>query len=169
MSAVEVDIADAVAAVLNLRDFGVEFTAEFNEADPTVPLEKLNELRVDIVPWMPDVEPEDRGEVKYSVQIDVLIRKRFNKSHLESATGRVSRTETSALRKLRQDITEFFMPSAPDNSGTVLTAVPTARWQDTKVMSGLVRGHLKQHHQFTGWIRLTFDISKAAAMPPLKS
>src|SRR5690349_889552 len=105
-NAAEVDIAEAVKDELNARDFGIAFQAERSEADPTVPLEDLNKLRVDVVPWLPQTALATRGTLRYTIPIDILIRKRFAGDQQDISTGRIPKEETDKLRKLRQDIAE---------------------------------------------------------------
>lgn len=164
-NAVEVDIAEAIKDELNSHDFGIAFQAERNEADPTVPLEEINQLRIDVVPWLPLSVLATRGTLRYSAPTDILIRKRFEGSQQSISSGRIPKEETDRLRKLRQDIAEFFMPSQTTNTGRSLTAIPNANWVETKVMAGLVRQHLKLHSQFTGWLRITYAVQKAAETP----
>lgn len=159
-NAVEVDIAEAIKSELNSATFSLSFTAVRTEADPTVPLTELGTLRVDVVPWLPQIELAARGVLRYVVQTDILIRKRFEPSQQDGTTGLIPSATVDALRKLRQDITELFLPSQPTQTGRKLTAVPYANWAETTVMSGLVRPHMKQHRQYTGWIRVTYHVPK---------
>lgn len=160
-NAVEVDIAEAIKDELNDATFSLAFDAERSEADATVPLTGLSTLRVDVVPWLPQPELDARGLITYAVDVDILIRKRFPPSDQDASTGRIPTTETDALRYLRQEITEFFLPCQPNQDGRALTDVADASWQETKVISGMVRPHFKQHRQFTAWLRVTYSISRA--------
>jgi len=161
-NAVEVDIAEAIKDELNGHDFGIAFCAERSEADVSVPLTTLGLLRVDVVPWLPQQELETRGDVEYTVDVDVLIRKRFEPSEQQITNGRITTEDTDRLRQLRQDIGEFFLPSSPTQGSRRLSNFTVASLREVKVMAGLVRGHLKQHHQFTGWLRLTFVVDRVA-------
>lgn len=159
-NAVEVDIAEAIKDELNAHDFGITFRAERSEADASTPLTDLGAVHVDVIPWLPQPELDARGTVEYTVQVDVLIRKRFEASEQSQNTGLVPISETDRLRKLRQDITEYFLPCEPAQSGRRLTAITDATIDELKVMSGMVRPHMKQYRQFTAWLRLTYLTSR---------
>lgn len=159
-NAVEVDIAEAIKDELNDATFSIAFDAERSEADATVPLIELDTLRVDVVPWTATPSLQDRKVIGYVIETDILIRKRFEPSDQDVATGRIPTAETDALRQLRQEISEFFMPSQPSYTGRQLTDVPGAHWKETKVVAAMVRPHFKQYRQFTAWIRVTHQLGR---------
>ncbi len=163
MSAIEVDIAEAIADELNGEDFDVVFTATRSYADPSVLLTDLQTLHVDVVPWKAESELVSRGHLEYTVDTDVLIRQRVGLIDQDVYTGEMPNDVIDDLMHLRQKIGEFFTPSqTTGQSGRVLTAVPDAAWQATRCMAAYVRPHLKQNRQFTGWLRITYTVQRAA-------
>lgn len=163
MSAVEVDIAEAIKDELNDEDFGIAFQAERNYADVSKMLTDLGTLHVDVVPWKSESELGDRGELHYTVETDILLRKRFGGSDQDVSTGLIPNADIDSLMELRQKIGEFFTPSqVTSQTGRELTAQPNAVWESTKCMAAYVRQHLKANRQFTGWLRVTYSISRAA-------
>lgn len=163
MSAIEIDIAEAIKDELNGEAFSQRFEAERNYADASKLLTDMDTLHVDVVPWRAESTLADRGELEYTVETDVVIRKRFGVTEQSPSTGEIPVATIDELMGLRQEISEFFTPSAvTGQTGRELTAVPNASWQETKVMASYVRPHLKQNRQFTGWIRLTYQVSRAA-------
>lgn len=163
MSAVEVDIAEAIKDELNTYDFGHSFKADRNYADVSTKLEVIDELTVHVVPWSAESNLEDRGELTYTVQTDVLIRKRFGMPAQETGSGEIDATEIDALMELRQKIGEYFTPSqVTSQNGRRLADQPNAVWIETKTMAAYVRPHLRQFRQFTGWLRITYQICRAA-------
>ena len=163
MSAVEVDVAEAIADELNAEDFGVVFTATRNYADASVLLTDLQTLHVDVVPWKAELELVSRGELEYTVETDILIRQRIGMIEQDLYSGEIPNDVIDDLLELRQKIGEFFAPSQQTNqSGRVLSAMPKAAWQSTRCMASYVRPHLKQNRQFTGWLRVTYSVQRAA-------
>lgn len=163
MSAVEVDIAEAIKDELNNYDFGQSFTATRNYSDVATKLETLDQLIVDVVPWSSESSLEDRGELTYTVLTDILIRRRFGMPEQETGSGEIDTDEIDALMELRQKIGEYFTPSqVTGQDGRRLTDQPNAAWQETKTMAAYVRPHLRQFRQFTGWLRITYQICRAA-------
>ena len=140
MAAIEVSIAEAIKDELNENTWSMEFVAVRNEADPATPLTSLGEVRVDVVPWQPMTELESRGEILYTVPVDILIRKRFGAGDQQlDTTGEIDVSETDRLRNLAQEIREFWMPSQTTKDGRELTAVPNAAWEETRIMAAMVR------------------------------
>ena len=163
MSAVEVEIAEAIKDELNSNTWSMEFLAVRSEADPATPLTSLGEVRVDVVPWQPTTELESRGEILYTVPVDILVRKRFGAADQAlDDSGEIDLYETDRLRNLAQEIREFWMPSQTTKHGRELTAVPNAAWDETRIMAAMVRPHFRQYRQFTAWVRVTYTLSKVA-------
>jgi len=161
-NSIEIQIADAIASELNGEDFGLEFKAERSYADISSPLEDMDVLKVDVVPWSAESTLNSRGSLLYTVETDVVIRKRFEPRTQDVRTGRIPVADIDLLMKLRQDIKEFFEPSQASQDGRSLADVPDAVWSGTRTMAAYVRGHLKTLRQFTAWIRIEYEIGRVA-------
>lgn len=163
MSAVEVDIAEAIATALNAEEFSQSFAASMSYADIATALTETDELKVDVVPWKSESELADRGELEYTVETDIVIRKRFSVQDQVVTTQEINKDAINEMMQLRQEISEFFTPSqVTGQTGRSLSSQPNASWQSTKVMASFVRPHLRQFRQFTGWLRITYQICRAA-------
>lgn len=161
---VEVLIAEAIAEEIRLKDFGPEFFVKRSYADVSVPLkDNDDELRVDVVPFRSESSLVSRADLEYTVETDVLIRKKFTAKQQDVDSGEIQTEDVDELMKLRQDIEEYFASSQDTNqTGRQLTDIQDAVWQNSRTMASYVRNHLRVHRQFTGWIRLTYLIARAA-------
>lgn len=161
---VEVLIADAIAKEIRAKDFGPEFLVKRSYADVSVPLKDLdNELRIDVVPFRSESSLSSRADLEYAVETDVLIRKKFTAQQQDVDSGEIQNEDIDELMKLRQDIEEYFSCSQETSqTGRRLADVPDAAWDRSRTMASYVRQHLRLHRQFTGWIRFTHLISRAA-------
>ncbi len=156
-----IDIAEAIKDELNSAAWDVTFSAERSYVDWSEKLVDLNVTHVDVVPWKTsDDLQDDRSEVVYQCEVDILIRRRFGIEE-QGSDGRVHIHQMDAMVDLHQAIREFWMPSHADadQTGRRLTAVPNASWVSTRNMADYVRGHFKTR-QYTGWIRVTFEITR---------
>lgn len=160
--AVIVEVAEAVKEAIKGHDFGVHFELERSYAEWSDELTTLDELRVDVVPWLDLPNLGASGLLDYPQTIDVLIRKRFGQTEYSPDTGRIDRSDVDRLMLFVQDLWEFFVPCQPTQTGILTTeAGYRAAWdpETTKMMNHYVRPHLRKL-QFTGWIRLGFLVSK---------
>ena len=106
--ALVIDIADAVAALLNGEDadFSQAFTAQ-RKVRPSFELADLAELRVTVVPKAVETSAATRGLSQYDVQVDVGIQKKLPQAATRTPRSRrcaawSSRSRTSSrARPLR--------------------------------------------------------------------
>lgn len=156
-----IDIAEAIKDEINSASWHLSFSAQRSYADWSEQLSDLNVVHVDVVPWKSsDDELDDRGEVVYRCETDILIRRRFG-SDQQGSDGRVLIAQMDAMLDLHQALREFWMPSQADvsHTGRRLTAVPNASWVSTRNMADYVRTHFKSR-QYTGWLRIAFEITR---------
>ncbi len=154
MAAVLVDAAEAVKTGLNSASLSQSFRAERSYADWDMELEDIDTLRVDVVPVAhEDSDLADRGHIAYECAIDVGIRKRFSQDD-QAMSGRVATDEVDALVLLVEDVVELF-------AGKVLTDFTSGIWHEAEVRASFNRAHLRELRQFTGIVRLPFDVEKA--------
>lgn len=150
-------VADLVTAALNAHDFGegVDFKADRNYADFDVPLEDLDELRLDVVP-MNHVTSEliARGAVGYDVNVNIALRKRFTPSETEPGNGRVDVAEVDRLVLLLEQIHEHLCGYQERELDDDVS------WTDTKITDSYVVEHLRVNRQYTGLILCTFHVTR---------
>jgi len=146
-----VAIADAVVAQINAASLGI--TALRSYADWDLELQDETGPRCDVV--TNSVEQKDelatRGNVKFTVPVDIAIRQKFGENKRDPTTGRVQLVAVDALILLTETVAMLFAgKSSIDGSGVAFA------YQDVAIMANPIRQHLRQFHQFTSVIRLTF-------------
>lgn len=157
--AVIVATAAAVVTALNAAPasvFAHPFQAERSYADWELPLEEsapTDRVLVDVTPVPPlATELASRADIRYAPAVDVIVRRRLNPNQRE-ADGKLALPEVDSLVLLVEQIHEFFTPAR-------LVAYDAAAWESTELLRQYVPSHLREHHQFTGQIRLTFTVHK---------
>lgn len=136
--------------------FASKFHAERSYADWDLPLEDsapAGQVLVDVTPVPPiATELASRADIRYAPAVDVIVRRRLTPEQRE-ADGKLALTEVDSLVLLVEQIAEFFTPAR-------LVTYDAAAWESTEVLRQVVPAHLREHHQFTGQIRLTFTVHK---------
>lgn len=147
-------IPKAIVADINDQDFGFEFVARRSYANWRDKLEEQDTLHVDVVPVNKfDPVLHDRSEIMSLLSVDIVVRKRFGSSEVES-DGNIATAEVDALVQLTTDIGEHYVADrVPD--------VDDAVWRETKVMAAYVPSHLRELRQYTGHVRITFEAYSA--------
>jgi hypothetical protein len=158
MSAVLVEVADAITEQLNAAGLTPEFEAERSWADWDEKLEDSDELHVDVVGIAADVEIEDRTTLKYTCTVHIGVRKRFKVPDQDQSTGRIDKAEVDALVLLVQQIGELF--AAPSASGGRLTEFDVAVWEEFKPGMWFNRKLLRENRQFTGIVRVIHTVDR---------
>lgn len=156
MSAVVVEVAEAVKEQLNGHDFGIPLEAVRVHARRRLKADKLTELRVDVVPVMWTNGLASRGSGDTDAIVDVFIRKKMTETE-QDHEGQVANEEIDTLVELAEDIADLFRPEQPNRDGG-LTDYDQASWKETKVMSGYVTDKFAQTRIFMAQIRLTFNV-----------
>lgn len=147
-----IDLADAIAAALNSTTFSQPFTAVRRYADLDAKLETLD-LAVEVVPVERlDTQLEVRGAIRYLPACDIVIRKRVG----GDATG-VDRTQVDPLITLLLEINDWLAIRELEHQFT---------WQTTPIVTPVVHKHLREWHQYTGIIRVTYDTDHDLAPVP---
>lgn len=174
MTAILVQVAEAIRSELADHDFGVPFEPVRSYADWDLPLDMDDcELHVDVVPFSAKPSPETRGSKEYSVSVDVCIRKKLGFDEQHSETGEIVNEEVDALVELTEQVGEYFAYDGPLEGR--LPDVPEASWSmdtgssfreasggtDFKAMYD--RDHLRELRQYTALIRLSYRVTKEAA------
>ena len=156
-----VDVADALTAELNGHAFSPTFQAERTYADWELPMAEAtpDTLRADVVPASDlETELDDRGNVLYIAGSVVIIRKKFPAADIQQVAGheatRIKKPSVDALVSLVEQVNEW-LTMRP------LAAMPEASWKETKIQAAVIHAHLRTHHQFTGIIRVNYEVQKA--------
>ena len=99
-NAVVVDVADAVKAMLVAATLSQTIAPERSYADWELSLEDSDVLHVDVVPVTTgqQVDLNTRGTRRYTVPIDIAIRKRFSTTKQNDDTGRISNEQLAPAR-----------------------------------------------------------------------
>lgn len=162
--AVLVQVADAVTALLNTAGvFSQKFTAKRSYPTWRVPLTKICDLRVDVVPEShPVSELETRGTADYTCRSIVVVRRKFGQGDRQEETSEgtpVANEPIDALVLLVEQIHEYFCSQSErrlENDYGI-----DATWQATKIIQTYDRTHLMDNAQFTGAIQVDYRVSKA--------
>lgn len=159
--AILVATAKAVALALNESTaFQQKFTAERSYADFDLPLtdaDPSDRVLVDVVPVGMNYgcELTTQTTIDYSPAIDIVVRKRLGPERRQ-ADGRFSPEEIDELVLFVEQINEFFGPNR-------MQSFDAAAWDaetGTKILAAYMPSHLRQHHQFTGRVRVPFVAQK---------
>jgi hypothetical protein len=159
-----VEAADAIVATLAAGAFSQAFTPVRSWAQWQRPFEIAEAvgLQVDVVPVSAlDNDLSTRKSVKYSPAIDVVVRKKFGPADLEEVPGenaaRVKFSQVAELVALLEEIHQALKAkrlgaAGPDLQGNVA-------WESDRILAAYMPTHLRNHHQYTGVIRLTYAVN----------
>ena len=149
-----VAIANAVVAQINAANLGI--TAQRSYADWDLELADESGPRCDVI--ANSVEQKDelatRGNVKFTVPIDIAIRQKFDATKIDIPSGRVTLQVVDDLILLTETIAMLF-------AGKSFFEATGGNWayQEIALLANPIRQHLRQFHQFTSVMRLTFRTS----------
>ena len=155
-TAVSVGVAQAVAAALAAADLSQDFTPERSYANWELELENADCLRVDVVAVIDKQTCVlfTRGKKRYTIPVDIAVRKRFAPNEQDDETGRIDIAELDALCLLTEEIHGLFMKESLDG-------FDSAVWDRTEISVSPVTDHLKKFRQFTSIVRIPFVVDKA--------
>lgn len=160
--AVSVAIAEEVrkrirsANTLSERDFTV--TRSYLEWDlelkglENAGLQEVDKLLIDVVAHTTEqqVELSARDVLRYTVPIDIAIRRKFGEDKKDQETGRIKVEEIDKLVLLTEEVHGLFIPAR-------LTEFPYHVWDNDKGGTQIVvnphREHLRELRQFTSIVR----------------
>lgn len=149
-------VATGVTSALVGGTFSQTFTAVRSYADWELPLDDAaaDTLRVDVVPVNnPETELQSRGQVNYKAAADIVVRKKLNVPEQDPSTGRITIGQIDALVALVLEIHQFFLAAR-------LASYDSAVWDKTEIRAAYIPKHLRQHRQYTGIVRVTFDVAR---------
>ena len=133
------DLADAVVAILNAADLDMEFTAE-RTLLPLYDLKALRDLKVSVVPKGRKIIQGARVLTIDEIQIDIGIQKKISDD-----------SELDGFMKLVEDIAGLFKAERLDGYPNALCI----KKENEPIYDP---EHLRQFHQFTSVVTLTFKV-----------
>jgi hypothetical protein len=136
-------IAQAVTDELNASGVLPGVTVVRSYA-PQYELPEMDTLHVTVVPKGLVVAAAGRSVNQYDCQIDIAVQKRF-----QSDTP----AELDPLLALAEEIADFFRLRR-------LSAFPAAAWIKTEHNPVFAPEHMRELHQFTGVVTLTYKVMK---------
>ncbi len=139
MVSILTDLADAVVAVLNAAELDIEFIAE-RTLLPLYDLKALRELKISVVPKGRKIVQGSRVVTTQEIQIDIGIQKKISDD-----------SELDGLLKLVEDIAGLFKAER-------LEGYPNAICVKKENDPIYDPEHLRQFHQFTSVLTLTFKV-----------
>jgi len=143
VSAVVIEVADAVVRTLNDGSFSQSFVAE-RTYDPERALAEYQTLRVTVVPKGRQMQFADRSRMQQDVAIDVAIQRRV-----------ASDTETDEMMALVDEVLDYWkdhriLKDSQQN--------PLASWLRAGNEPIFVPKHLREDHVLTSVLTLTFRV-----------
>lgn len=159
--AVLVSVADAVVAHLAAQTFSQTIEPQWSFAtwqSEQLKGELAEQLNVDVVPVTTSQEAEQstRAKVRFRVPIDIAVRRRLGPTKQDDDTGKVLRDEIAALCLVVQELHLACMAHR-------FTDFSAGTWDSTKLLANPLRKHLIDWRQFTGIVRVTFNVYQAFA------
>lgn len=163
MASILVEVATAISTELeNATTLSETLQPVLSGADFDAKLEELDTLRVDVCPVSAKSTLLARGRLKYTVAVDVLVRKKFGSSDRES-DGQIKFASLAAMLELVEEIGEYFAPCQPNQDGRRLSTLTDAAWDaSSEVRANYSRKMLRENGQFSGWITLVYVIARVA-------
>ena len=161
MSSILLATADALVAELNTHVFDPPFTAARSYADASYELAAATgTLHCDVVPASElKTELSDRGSIRYLPTVFVVLRKKFGAADIEQVGGseetRVKASVIDPLVALVEAVNEWLCGLRR------LAGLPDAVWDSTNIEADVVHKHLREWSQFTGIIKMTYEVPKA--------
>ena len=147
--ALVIDIADAVAGLLNGEDadFSQDFEAQ-RRVRPNFELADLADLRVTVVPKGFEASVASRSLSQYDVQVDVGIQKKL-------AAGGDEDTEVATMCGLVEEIADFLKGNRLEGTGW------SASWVRPAVNDPVYSTeHLAEKRVFTSVLTLTYRVMR---------
>lgn len=152
--AVLVATAEGVLTALNAEEYSQKFTAvrSYAQWQQKFDVAEAAGLRVDIVPVSKlEAELETRGSIGWSPRSDIIVRKKFGDADLSQVDGKPKNESVDPLILLVEEIFASLVARR-------IAAGDAAAWSDEEILAAYLPSHLREKHQFTGWIRVTHAV-----------
>ena len=148
MSAITIEIADAVVAALNAATLSQPFTAVRHYL-PEFDLKEMGTLHISVVPAELDEEVADRTRDRAEYKIHVAVQKRVAK---QDPPG-LDTAAIDALMQLVEEIDDLFRHNR-------LAGYEQAHWAKTENKPIYDPKQLKEHGLFTSLLVFTFRVTR---------
>jgi len=160
MAAATVTAAKSVLEMLRAAEFSqrgfilersyADWDHEHNKSDELA-IDESDKLRVDVVSHTisQTMDLSSRTSVQFTSPIDIAVRRKFGQDKQDKATGRINVEELDALMLFTQEIYVLLTKKRLKND---LQHV----WEGLEIVAAPLRQHLRELHQFTGIVRVTF-------------
>jgi len=151
MTALLVQLADAITEEINSDDWGLDFEAKRSYADWDLKLDADVGLLVDVVPARRKKLPiENRSLRDHELTVHVGIRRKFAPQSQDTFTGRIETAEVDALIALAEDIESHF------DYQERLAGMPASALVSANLLGDYDRELLYENRQFVSVIELTY-------------
>lgn len=158
-TAVPVSIATAVTAALAaaaLSQTPATVERSYGDWEFDLALAEASGLRIDVMCNEQKTSLGSRRTFEHGIPVLICVRQKLGRESQNDDDGRIDNSAVDALMYLVEEIAELF-------AMTRLEDVPSAVWQESKVLQAPVPAHLAVHRQFTGMIQVTFKADKEIA------
>ena len=174
MSSIAQQVADAVVAELEIGEAAGAFSRAIQTErvfDTNLELEDTSVISVLVVPMVEKRRREsgggpDGGTWIREVRLEIIVRKRYSQS--DYADGKIEKESVDPFIELLEQIDDFLA----DPNQQVLTTMTTAEYiepdqkgADREIVKGLglylLVDHLHKYHQFTGVVRVAYQVTQA--------
>lgn len=164
-NAIPIRIADAVTATINAAvvDLGlpVDFVARRSYPDWDEEFTGLNEMVIDVVYAMNEDKPvglDADSFIDLEPTINIVVRKRFETSDRDQATGRLRNESVDPLVTLLDTIRRYFIAR---RNTVPLDSEPSVNWSgDSQVKRWYDPSKLRRG-LFEGYVQLKFSLSES--------
>jgi hypothetical protein len=151
-------VADAIKTALNARSFSKEFTAARGYDTRLVLAELgLRGLVVHVCPGQLSSEDESRGDTLETATADIAIFYKFEQDDM--ADGKVKDASVDPYVDLLEEVLKYLIHPDQYRLPTLADAVR----KSVVAQTPFVPEHLETHHQYTGILTATYEVSEAFA------
>lgn len=160
-------VAESVKTMINLEEFGVEFTANRTREDVVESLPLLDGLRVDVQSWGCVYMQTHVSQLTYKCTTRVIVRKWLGDDAANrNQDGTIKNDIIDPYAELLQKIVEYFAPSQPNSNGRRLIDVPEAAWDAEENMKPQRAGSmLLEASMYCGWVDICHVVTVTPGVP----
>jgi hypothetical protein len=175
VSSIAQQVADAVVAELELGEAGGAFARSIvteRVYDTNLELEDTSIISVLVVPMLEKRHREsggglDGGTWIRDVRLEIIVRKRYAQSDY-TTEGKIDKTSVDPFIELLEQIDDYLANPNQQVLTTMATAEyiePDQKGADREIVKGLglylLVDHLHKYHQFTGVVRVAYQVTQA--------
>ena len=150
-----IDTADAVVAEINAATTLTKPIQAARTYDPEWELKETLRLVGHVVLVARDDEFQTREESETEVELDLVVRKRFDLASQHGQTGKLMMRDVDEYVGFFEELVEYLR----ERDHRQLSAYTDAHLIKSKIRMPYVPEHLRKWNQFTGLARLTYYIT----------